>query len=151
MRVLPHHQDTGGFFIAVLEKKDWLPWQRKQKRTQQSVATETKTATTENVEVFADADSNIDVTAVPKLQDLAYEAAKSSDLPEEVTENIINSESSASVGPAQSECTNNDGSSERTSMNPEGNNGNIPADEEVKGKPVFSGEQERPSKAVLGK
>lgn len=34
MRVLPHHQDTGGFFIAVLEKREWLPWQRKQKRTQ---------------------------------------------------------------------------------------------------------------------
>ena len=33
MRVLPHHQDTGGFFIAVLEKKEWLPWQRKQRRT----------------------------------------------------------------------------------------------------------------------
>ena len=40
MRVLPHHQDSGGFFIAVLEKKDWLPWQRKQKRTQQAAFTE---------------------------------------------------------------------------------------------------------------
>ena len=27
MRVLPHHQDTGGFFIAVLEKKSLLPWE----------------------------------------------------------------------------------------------------------------------------
>ena len=32
MRVLPHHQDTGGFFIAVLQKQDWLPWQRERKR-----------------------------------------------------------------------------------------------------------------------
>ena len=31
MRVLPHHQDTGGFFIAVLQKRDWLPWQRERK------------------------------------------------------------------------------------------------------------------------
>lgn len=31
MRILPHHQDTGGFFIAVLHKKSGLPWQRKQK------------------------------------------------------------------------------------------------------------------------
>lgn len=30
-RILPHHQDTGGFFVAVLEKKDWLPWQRRKK------------------------------------------------------------------------------------------------------------------------
>ena len=29
LRVLPHHQDTGGFFIAVLHKSNWLPWQRK--------------------------------------------------------------------------------------------------------------------------
>lgn len=31
MRVQPHFQDTGGFFIAVLCKKDWLPWQSKTK------------------------------------------------------------------------------------------------------------------------
>jgi len=31
MRVLPHHQDSGGFFIAVLQKRDWLPWQRQHK------------------------------------------------------------------------------------------------------------------------
>ena len=33
MRILPHHQDTGGFFIAVLHKLDWLPWQHKQRHT----------------------------------------------------------------------------------------------------------------------
>ena len=27
--MLPHHQDTGGFFIAVLHKSDSLPWQRR--------------------------------------------------------------------------------------------------------------------------
>ena len=31
IRVLPHHQDTGGFFIAVMEKLSWLPWQSKAK------------------------------------------------------------------------------------------------------------------------
>jgi tRNA (cytosine34-C5)-methyltransferase len=29
MRVLPHQQDTGGFFIAVLEKRKMLPWEQK--------------------------------------------------------------------------------------------------------------------------
>ncbi|XP_065913229.1 RNA cytosine-C(5)-methyltransferase NSUN2-like isoform X2 [Dysidea avara] len=29
VRILPHHQDTGGFFVAVLEKSDILPWQSK--------------------------------------------------------------------------------------------------------------------------
>ena len=147
MRVLPHHQDTGGFFIAVMEKKDWLPWQRKQKRTQQTIATETKTATTEDVEDVPDLGSSSDVTAVPKLQDLAYKATTcmSAELPEEGKEKIINSGSSASVGPAECECTNNDGS-ERTSVR---NDGSIPDDGEMK--PECSGEHERPSKAVLGK
>ena len=27
MRILPHHQDTGGFFVAVLEKVRLLPWE----------------------------------------------------------------------------------------------------------------------------
>ncbi|XP_053694961.1 tRNA (cytosine(34)-C(5))-methyltransferase-like [Sabethes cyaneus] len=27
IRVLPHHQDTGGFFIALIEKKKKLPWE----------------------------------------------------------------------------------------------------------------------------
>ena len=149
MHMLPHHQDTGGFFIAVLEKKDWLPWQRKQKRTQQSTATETKTATTENVEDLPGLGSNSDITAVPKLQDLAHKAATcmSAELPKEVKEKIINSGSSASVDPAECERTNNDGN-ERTSV---GNGGSIPDDGEVKRKLECSGGQERPSKAVLGK
>lgn len=28
-RILPHHQDTGGFFVAVLQKLTSVPWQRK--------------------------------------------------------------------------------------------------------------------------
>ena len=28
MRILPHYQDTGGFFVAVLKKHHWLPWQK---------------------------------------------------------------------------------------------------------------------------
>jgi len=28
MRLLPHHADTGGFFVAVLEKVETLPWMR---------------------------------------------------------------------------------------------------------------------------
>lgn len=31
--MLPHHQDTGGFFIAVLHKSEWLPWQRRLRET----------------------------------------------------------------------------------------------------------------------
>ncbi|KAJ2940864.1 hypothetical protein O0L34_g10125 [Tuta absoluta] len=28
VRILPHHQDTGGFFVAVLEKTALLPWEK---------------------------------------------------------------------------------------------------------------------------
>ncbi|KAI5641301.1 16S rRNA methyltransferase rsmB/F domain-containing protein [Phthorimaea operculella] len=28
IRILPHHQDTGGFFVAVLEKTALLPWEK---------------------------------------------------------------------------------------------------------------------------
>ena len=31
MRLLPHHEDSGGFFVSVLVKKDTLPWRKKQK------------------------------------------------------------------------------------------------------------------------
>ena len=49
MRVQPHFQDTGGFFIAVLEKKDWLPWQSKmkQKRTKRN----TTSPSSENIKM----------------------------------------------------------------------------------------------------
>ena len=36
LRVLPHLQDTGGFFVAVLEKTDWLPWQLEASSKKQS-------------------------------------------------------------------------------------------------------------------
>ena len=29
MRILPHQQDTGGFFVAVLQKKTLCPWESK--------------------------------------------------------------------------------------------------------------------------
>jgi tRNA (cytosine34-C5)-methyltransferase len=31
MRLLPHHEDSGGFFVAVLYKKSTLPWRKKEK------------------------------------------------------------------------------------------------------------------------
>ena len=39
MRLLPHHQDTGGFFVAVLCKKSVLPWE---KQKEEKVALEEK-------------------------------------------------------------------------------------------------------------
>lgn len=30
IRILPHHQNTGGFFVAVLIKKSPMPWNKRQ-------------------------------------------------------------------------------------------------------------------------
>ena len=30
LRILPHHQNTGGFFVAVLIKKSPMPWNKRQ-------------------------------------------------------------------------------------------------------------------------
>ena len=154
MRVLPHHQDTGGFFIAVLEKKDWLPWQRKQKRTQQSTAKEMESAeTTENIVRVDDAETSNDTNAdaVPKLKDLAHKAIKSVELSKVEEEDTSNSGCSASVGTVDGDRTGN--GHKRTSVNPEESCESIPGDEEVvsKTESTCSSGQERPSKSVLGK
>lgn len=44
MRILPHFQNTGGFFVAILTKKCNLPWERRRQK-KQSKDTETKTKT----------------------------------------------------------------------------------------------------------
>lgn len=37
IRVMPHHQNTGGFFIALLEKKKPLPWETSEAETAEGV------------------------------------------------------------------------------------------------------------------
>ncbi|XP_071091772.1 RNA cytosine-C(5)-methyltransferase NSUN2-like [Haliotis cracherodii] len=39
MRVLPHHQNTGGFFICALKKVSNLPWTKERKPVEQTMAT----------------------------------------------------------------------------------------------------------------
>ncbi|OBS80219.1 hypothetical protein A6R68_21577 [Neotoma lepida] len=34
LRILPHHQNTGGFFVAVLVKKASMPWNKRQPKVQ---------------------------------------------------------------------------------------------------------------------
>lgn len=48
MRVLPHLQNTGGFFVAVLEKKSLLPWEKSERQIRAPIpppATQTESAT----------------------------------------------------------------------------------------------------------
>ncbi|KAM9434239.1 RNA cytosine C(5)-methyltransferase NSUN2 [Clarias gariepinus] len=39
MRILPHHQNTGGFFVAVLVKKAPMPWNRRHPKLRNKEAT----------------------------------------------------------------------------------------------------------------
>ncbi|XP_063833758.1 tRNA (cytosine(34)-C(5))-methyltransferase [Ostrinia nubilalis] len=36
IRILPHHQDTGGFFVAVFEKVSSLPWEKEEKDSKET-------------------------------------------------------------------------------------------------------------------
>ena len=162
MRVLPHHQDTGGFFIAILEKKDWLPWQRKQRRTQQSTVTETTTTKAESLE---QSDTNIEpssdvgdkMNVVPRLGDLALKATTSATVEpsKEVTEKRSDTEDSACTNVADSKEGNNGvDASERTtlsSIEPKSADIDTSTGGEKVEKIESDGGQERPSKAVLGK
>jgi hypothetical protein len=44
MRILPHQQDTGAFFVAVLQKKKLCPWEslRKTENGEEDDTAETK-------------------------------------------------------------------------------------------------------------
>uniref|UniRef100_A0A6J0TW73 tRNA (cytosine(34)-C(5))-methyltransferase n=3 Tax=Pogona vitticeps TaxID=103695 RepID=A0A6J0TW73_9SAUR len=37
LRILPHHQNTGGFFVAVLVKKSRMPWNKRQPKLHQEL------------------------------------------------------------------------------------------------------------------
>ncbi|XP_076157945.1 RNA cytosine C(5)-methyltransferase NSUN2 [Alosa pseudoharengus] len=56
MRVLPHHQNTGGFFVAVLLKKSHMPWNRRHPRTRNKDKTQASSA---EAEVAPDVDQPI--------------------------------------------------------------------------------------------
>ncbi|XP_032651001.1 RNA cytosine C(5)-methyltransferase NSUN2 isoform X2 [Chelonoidis abingdonii] len=41
IRILPHHQNTGGFFVAVLIKKSPMPWNKRQSKLQRKLSQRT--------------------------------------------------------------------------------------------------------------
>nr|XP_038030338.1 RNA cytosine C(5)-methyltransferase NSUN2 [Anas platyrhynchos] len=44
LRILPHHQNTGGFFVAVLIKKSPMPWNKRQPKVHQKLSQRTEDA-----------------------------------------------------------------------------------------------------------
>lgn len=47
MRILPHHQNTGGFFVAVLLKKAPMPWNKRYPKVRKEAATTAPSASTD--------------------------------------------------------------------------------------------------------
>lgn len=85
MRVLPHHQDTGGFFIAVLQKQNWLPWQRERKQTK---VTQEPTARTSDITTVASKTQNTDCSpqgTTTSLQDTTTLPQDTTALPQDTT------------------------------------------------------------------
>ncbi|XP_044513807.1 RNA cytosine C(5)-methyltransferase NSUN2 [Gracilinanus agilis] len=82
LRILPHHQNTGGFFVAVLVKKSSMPWNKRQPKLQRKFPIETGEAVESGPSVPAE------VTAsTPKETSLtAADCAETGDRPVTETE-----------------------------------------------------------------
>uniref|UniRef100_F6QCU8 tRNA (cytosine(34)-C(5))-methyltransferase n=1 Tax=Monodelphis domestica TaxID=13616 RepID=F6QCU8_MONDO len=82
LRILPHHQNTGGFFVAVLVKKSSMPWNKRQPKLQRKFPVDTGEAVESGPSV------PVDVTAsAPKETSLiAAACAETSDRPITETE-----------------------------------------------------------------
>ncbi|KAI5621649.1 tRNA (cytosine(34)-C(5))-methyltransferase isoform X1 [Silurus asotus] len=60
MRILPHHQNTGGFFVAVLVKKAPMPWNRRFPKLRNKEATSTTSEEAQAEEAEAERDSVVE-------------------------------------------------------------------------------------------
>ncbi|KAF6024665.1 NSUN2 [Bugula neritina] len=64
MRIVPHHQNTGGFFIAVLEKTSHLPWQ--------SPKVEVSESSTESAQADQPGSTTVDKAKEPPTKKVKY-------------------------------------------------------------------------------
>ena len=152
MRVLPHYQNSGGFFIAVLEKKDWLPWQRKQRKTRKPEVTSesTKEVTTTIIE-STDKEESDKIEVVPNLEELASKALTEKAPPTPVEQ--PQDTGTGDVAPANRSDSDDDGRVVRTNT---GSASVATSGASVGGAGVVAEEKlepedERPPDAVLGK
>ncbi|XP_036596036.1 RNA cytosine C(5)-methyltransferase NSUN2 isoform X2 [Trichosurus vulpecula] len=73
LRILPHHQNTGGFFVAVLVKKSSMPWNKRQPKLQRKSPIDTGEAAESSpslpVEMTASAPTETSLTASAETGD----------------------------------------------------------------------------------
>ncbi|XP_038249222.1 RNA cytosine C(5)-methyltransferase NSUN2 [Dermochelys coriacea] len=64
IRILPHHQNTGGFFVAVLIKKSPMPWNKRQSKLQRKLSQRTGDV---SVSAAATEDGSIEIVEEPPV------------------------------------------------------------------------------------
>ncbi|XP_068932977.1 RNA cytosine C(5)-methyltransferase NSUN2 [Petaurus breviceps papuanus] len=72
LRILPHHQNTGGFFVAVLVKKSSMPWNKRQPKLQRKSPMDTEVTESSPsvpVEMTASAPTETSLTASAETGD----------------------------------------------------------------------------------
>nr|XP_005294650.1 RNA cytosine C(5)-methyltransferase NSUN2 isoform X2 [Chrysemys picta bellii] len=84
IRILPHHQNTGGFFVAVLIKKSSMPWNKRQSKLQRKLSQRTG-----DVSVSAPATEDGSLEIVEEPPDAEDEESKE-------TQHLLNVESEQS-------------------------------------------------------
>ncbi|KAF7657680.1 hypothetical protein LDENG_00023400 [Lucifuga dentata] len=57
MRILPHHQNTGGFFVAVLVKKAPMPWNKRYSKLRKDASSSSTAQTEDSPSVMTPADT----------------------------------------------------------------------------------------------
>ncbi|CAM2106055.1 unnamed protein product [Caretta caretta] len=62
IRILPHHQNTGGFFVAVLIKKSPMPWNKRQSKLQRKLSQRTGDV---SVSAAATEDGSVEIVEEP--------------------------------------------------------------------------------------
>ncbi|XP_050794121.1 RNA cytosine C(5)-methyltransferase NSUN2 isoform X2 [Gopherus flavomarginatus] len=84
IRILPHHQNTGGFFVAVLIKKSPMPWNKRQSKFQRKLSQRTG-----EISVSAAAAEDGSVEIIKEPPDAEDEETKE-------TQHLLNAESEQS-------------------------------------------------------
>ncbi|XP_072461490.1 RNA cytosine C(5)-methyltransferase NSUN2 [Notamacropus eugenii] len=79
-RILPHHQNTGGFFVAVLVKKSSMPWNKRQPKLQRKSPIDTGEAAESSPSV------PVEMTASAPTETSLTVSAETSDIPINETE-----------------------------------------------------------------
>lgn len=79
MRILPHHQNTGGFFVAVLVKKAPMPWNKRYPKLRKDVSSSSAAQTEASPAALTPTDT-------PRLPDSAVEEAEGGGLEGKVDE-----------------------------------------------------------------